>query len=205
MAVMQTTPLISNFMRTLRDEYGFDTLAARRMALRSMNPSDAGSQVLDVGTGSGWMAILATEQGHHVVSIDPDARGLIRAKDRAGQALKRSADRLHFVRADALRMPFRENHFDAVFSFDVVHHFVDWVCPEAIREMIRVCKPGGDIIIADLNEGGLDAVRSVHARAGLQHEENRCGVQELGLFMRDVGLRTTRKDTPFVAIFHARK
>lgn len=206
MAAIQITPLISDFMKTLRDEYGFDTLAVRRIVLDAIRASDQRNPaLLDVGAGSGWMAIMAAQSGYEVVSIDPDEEGLIRAKNRARQVLKSDAGRIRFLHADASQMPFDDNGFDVVLSFDVVHHFADCVCPAAMDEMIRVCKPGGELLIADLNGNGMNAVRSVHELAGLTHEENRCGVREIDEILRDAGLDVTRRETRFVTLFHAFK
>lgn len=199
--------LISNFMKILRDDYGFDTMAIRREALQYLYPGEPPTDklVLDVGTGSGWMAILAAEQGQRVISIDINPESLIRAKDRVEQALTGSVIRPLFVCADALQMPFPDNFFDAVISFDAVHHLFDRTCPTGIKEMIRVCKTYGDFIIADLNKNGAAAVRAVHAKAGLQHEENRCDVEQLEMMLQDLGLCAARQDTSFVTIFHAHK
>jgi len=55
-----------------------------------------------------------------------------------------------------------ESQLDVLRSFDVTHHFADQVRPAALDEMIRVCKPGAEILIADLNSHGMNAVRSVY-------------------------------------------
>ncbi|NPU96262.1 MAG: methyltransferase domain-containing protein [Candidatus Omnitrophica bacterium] len=197
--------LISNFTKIFRDEYGFDTIAIRREALQYLNPGEPPTDilVLDVGTGSGWMAILAAEQGQRVISIDINPECLLRAKHRAEQALMGSVIRPLFVCADALRIPFPDNFFDAAISFDAVHHLFDCPCPAGIKEMIQVCKTHRDIIVAGLNKNGAAAVRTVHDRAGLKHEENRCDVEKLEMMLHDIGLHSTRRDTSFVTIFHA--
>lgn len=201
-----STPLISEFMKILRDDYGFDTLAVRRLLIHSIPASGRRDlRILDVGAGSGWMAITAAQHGYDVVSIDPDQEGLLHAQDRAGQALGRDAGRIRFLCADASRMPFRGDLFDAVLSFDVVHHFADYLCPAAIAEMVRVCKPGARLVIGDLSERGIRVVHSIHARAGLTHDQNRCGVREIDALLRRAGLDVVREDTPFVSVFHAEK
>lgn len=55
-------------------------------------------------------------------------------------------------KADATNMPFEDNVFEAVFCFHSLHHMDR---PDvAIREMFRVCRPGGVVLIADLHETG---------------------------------------------------
>ena len=52
------------------------------------------------------------------------------------------------VLADACCLPYEDNHFDAVISVAVLHHLSTVERREqAIREMIRVCKPGGKLLI----------------------------------------------------------
>ncbi len=199
------TPLISEFMLRYRDEYCFDTIATRHETLKYLSSSNQNKLILDVGTGSGWMSIIAAEEGHRVISIDIDTMNLVKARDLAKQVLVKNNKPLDFVGADALQLPFHNNSFEAVISFNAVHHLIDYSCPTGINEMIRVCKTPGDIIIADLNEGGVDTVQSLHAKAGLKHEENRCDVKELEIILNEIGLHMTRVDTPFVSIFHTYK
>lgn len=59
-----------------------------------------------------------------------------------------------------------------MFSFDSLHHMQD--CPTAVAEMLRVCKPGGVVAIANLNERGAAAVAGVISRRGESHFRNGC-------------------------------
>lgn len=55
----------------------------------------------------------------------------------------------HFGVGDALSLPFGEETFDLVFCRDLLHHVRDRF--QAVREMIRVCRPGGRLLIIEGN------------------------------------------------------
>jgi ubiquinone/menaquinone biosynthesis C-methylase UbiE len=117
---------------------------ARHMVeMAALRPSD---HVLDVGTGSGIVAIEAAARlnGHGRVSaIDLSRPMLLEARARARQA--RGADRLSLAAADAEKLPFADHTFDCVVSLFAVVHFPD--PSRAISEMVRVLKPGGRVVI----------------------------------------------------------
>jgi methylase of polypeptide subunit release factors len=68
--------------RILKDKYGFDTGAAREECLRLVQPLPE-DRVLDVGTGSGWMAIVLARNGYDVTSVDLDEDAIGSARERA--------------------------------------------------------------------------------------------------------------------------
>lgn len=116
-------------------------LARRMVLLGRVAKSD---RVLDIGTGSGIVALNAMElvPGVSVTGIDL-SDGLL--------SLARSGAREHkdsiaaFVKGDAERLPFAEHSFDAALSLFALLHFPH---PEqAVAEMWRVLRPGGKLVI----------------------------------------------------------
>lgn len=100
----------------------------------------AGQDVLDVGCGgAGDSAYLASVVGH-VVGIDIEARREWRQLD---------ADSLHIAAGDARSLPFADHTFDVAFAKDVLHHVLD--VDSALREIKRVVKPGGSVVILEAN------------------------------------------------------
>lgn len=193
---------LSANMKVLKKDLGFDTVEAREVCARTAElcPEDL---VLDVGTGSGWMAIVLARAGMRVVSFDVDAGAIERARDRARAEGSAVFDRITFLRADAGNVPVGEARLAAAFSFDSMHHMPD--CAMALREMRRVCRPGGTVVVADLNERGLAAVRAVVGMNGEEHYENACRLDLIGRLMGRCCGHAERHDLDFVTVFVVRK
>ncbi len=101
-----------------------------------------GKSVLDVGCGIGKAACgRATRNGCQVVGIDLSPHMVEWAKQRARS--ERVTDRVEFRVADAQQLPFEEGCFDAVITESVLSFVPDK--PKALREFMRVTKPGGYI------------------------------------------------------------
>ncbi len=98
--------------------------------------------MLDVGCGTGRLAVALAERGARVWGIDPSKEMLAVARSRAGPGV-------NFKRAEAERLPFKEAWFErAVFRL-VVHHLRDRA--RAFAELRRVLAPGGRIALASFN------------------------------------------------------
>lgn len=109
----------------------------------------SGSRVLDVAGGSGNTAIAAARLGAEVVSLDYvptlQERGRSRA---AAEGLA-----LDFVEGAAQALPFPDAAFDAVISVVGVMFAPDH--RRSAEEMLRVCRPGGTIALANWTPEGF--------------------------------------------------
>lgn len=105
-----------------------------------------GQEVLDVGTGTGSLALLLAQQGGvRVVGIDPTAAMLQQARENATRL--GLADGVEYRQAAAEALPFPDGSFDAVVSSIAMHHTI---VRQSLPEMARVLKPGGRLAIADM-------------------------------------------------------
>jgi 2-polyprenyl-3-methyl-5-hydroxy-6-metoxy-1,4-benzoquinol methylase len=96
---------------------GFTTVAQAEDLRRRLD-LDAGSRLLDVGSGCGWPGLyLAQQTGCEVVVTDLPMEGLEVASRRADGEKLRS---LGGVAASARRLPFAEDSFDALVHVDVI-------------------------------------------------------------------------------------
>ncbi len=99
-----------------------------------------GQNLLDVGCGTGVVAITARRAGAIVTGLDLTPELLAVAKENAAIA---EVDDIAWKQGDVESLPFRDGDFDVVLS-QFAHMFAPR--PEiAIREMLRVLKPGGTI------------------------------------------------------------
>ena len=96
--------------------------------------------VLDVGTGTGALAVLVAQGGHRVSGVDITPAMLARAGARAAAADVSVAWR----EGDAMALPFDDASFDAVVSRNVLWTMTDPAA--AFREWIRVVRTGGRVI-----------------------------------------------------------
>jgi ubiquinone/menaquinone biosynthesis C-methylase UbiE len=111
----------------------------------------AGESVLDVGCGTGTLAIAAKSRvgdAGTVDGIDPSPEMIERARKKAKRAHSGAVFRVAFVES----LPFETARFDVVLSTIMLHHLPRAVRAQAIQEMRRVLKPGGRILIVDFGK-----------------------------------------------------
>lgn len=106
-------------------------------------PYVRGKKVLDFGSGSGYGTHLIANECAHITGIDISGEAVDFANSRY------RANNLDYVKIDKIEtkpLPFDDNTFDTVISFQVIEHIhrVDLY----LREIKRVLKPAGTLIIA---------------------------------------------------------
>lgn len=100
-----------------------------------------GKDVLEVGCGSGFAVQLFVEAGANVTAIDLTEWAVETTRARL-RAFGLEAD---VAQADGEQLPFADGAFDLVFSWGVIHHSGDM--ERALDELVRVCRPGGRVVI----------------------------------------------------------
>ncbi len=128
-----------------------------------------GDSVLDVGCGTGALAIAAKAQvgsGGLVFGVDPSPEMLARARRKAAKA---GVD-VRFETATLQGLPVPDASFDAVLSSLMLHHLSEEGRRRGIREIRRVLKPGGTFLAVDLGHGGKGAQHGMlHRLRGHAH------------------------------------
>ena len=178
---------------TLAERRGVETGVYRpaedsALLARAASESLAGDErVLEVGTGSGWVAARVAETGASVVASDLNPHACRRARERALNA-RETGGGFEVVRAD-LVSPFRDGAFDAVLfnppylPTDPDAEWDDWmetalsggesgrrVVDPFIDSVERVLAPGGRVLLLISTLTGYDAVVERAARNGLAAE-----------------------------------
>jgi ubiquinone/menaquinone biosynthesis C-methylase UbiE len=107
----------------------------------------SGFRVLDIGCGTGSMAVLIKRMhpGAEVVGIDPDPLALSVSKRKA----KRAGLSIEFDRGFADHMPYADGSFDRVFSSFMFHHLAADEKTATLGEIRRVLKAGGSLHLMD--------------------------------------------------------
>lgn len=109
--------------------------------------------ILDVGTGSGWLAIVAAKHyNYHMISIDNDKHNIQLA---SANAKSYGVEKMiTFKKIDATSVPYPNDSFGTVIAYQTLHH--TRYPFRVIEEMFRVCKKRGMVIISELNREGFE-------------------------------------------------
>ena len=134
--------------------------------------------VLDIGSGDGVLAELMSQQCEHYTCADNNAKAIEAAKNRL-----KSANNVSFTTCDMHQLPFESNQFDCVMLLHVLTYSLH---PEmAIKEALRVLKPGGRLLISTLFKHKHQEVKEVYGHLNLGFD-----TQELVQFCESGGSKT---------------
>ena len=113
----------------------------RKKVLAAVNPQ-SGQAILDLAAGTGASSVVFNRPGVRVVAGDFSQGMLAVGRQRHPE--------IEFVFADATALPFEKSEFDAVTISFGLRNVVD--TPKALREMLRVTKPGGTLVICEFSQ-----------------------------------------------------
>ena len=103
------------------------------------------TSMLDVGCGAGHLSFVLAPAFERVVATDLSSSMLATVQQEAGQ---RQLPQIRVQPAGAAALPFADGQFDLVASRYSAHHWHD--VPACLREMRRVVRPGGAMLMIDL-------------------------------------------------------
>src|SRR5215471_8266568 len=114
----------------------------RIVKMAEAGPDDT---VLDVACGPGLLTCAFARVARHAAGIDITPAMLDQArKTQQEQGLTN----VSWQSGDVLSLPYPDHHFSIVVSRFAFHHLPDPL--SALKEMKRVCKPGGRVVVADM-------------------------------------------------------
>lgn len=105
------------------------------------HPSDV---VLDAGCGSGRNISILSPLVGTVIGVDYSEQMIERAKERVAAE---KLSNVTVIQGDVTSLQFSDNTFDKVICASVLQYLDDADCAQAVHEMVRVCKPGGRLIL----------------------------------------------------------
>ncbi|MET8283540.1 class I SAM-dependent methyltransferase [Micromonospora sp. NPDC005174] len=116
---------------------------AERWILSWISRTVPNGVIVDLGCGTGRIAHELASVERRVIAIDRSQQMLAQA------SATLPADSTALLRCDARMVPVADGSVDAVVCSGVLHHIPDW--PDAIREMSRILRPGGTMIVREPN------------------------------------------------------
>lgn len=153
----QFDPQAHAYLQSAVHAAGPDLLRAREIL--SQTTSARNGSVLDLGCGAGHLSFMLAPVAGTVTAVDPSP-GMLATVAKA--AVERTLPNITTCQAGAEQLPFDDCTFDIVATRYSAHHWLD--LPRALNEMHRVVKPGGHVLIIDL-EGDENALVDTHLQA----------------------------------------
>lgn len=156
-------------------------IRAKALELAAIRP---GEKVLDVGCGTGTLAIGASEAAGdtgEVHGIDPSPEMIDVAQRKAAG----SGCEVRFETGVIEALPYPDGEFDVVLSSLMLHHLPDDVKQKGFAEVLRVLKPGGRFLAVDF---GSDTKSFLgHLLAVLGHAHGSSSAEHVAAALREAG------------------
>lgn len=132
---------------TIRNELSTPLKTAWLKKITENAPEKKTLDVLDIGTGPGFLAIILGEAGHTMTAVDCSAHML----DEAQRNARIAGVAPDFYKMDSHKLSFQDNSFDLIVCRNVTWTLYDPI--KAYREWKRVLRPGGRMMVFDANWG----------------------------------------------------
>lgn len=132
---------------TEKNYYEMQTVNNKQLNLLiNMVDAQENDTIIDLGTGSGYVAFSIAEKynGTNIIGLDIVTETL---KRNTQKAIDNNFCNLRFVSYDGSNFPFSDNSVDKIITRYALHHFPE--LKESLKEIYRILKPNGKLIISD--------------------------------------------------------
>ena len=130
----------------------------------------------DIGAGSGFISEGLIGKGLKVIAVDQSEAMLAEMRKKFS-----GAEGIEYRLGEAEKLPIPDETVDYVFANMYIHHVES--LPKAIKEMVRILKPGGELVITDMDEHEFKFLKEEHHDRwmGFKREDVRRWFEEAGL------------------------
>jgi ubiquinone/menaquinone biosynthesis C-methylase UbiE len=126
-------------------------------------PSVEGKRVLEVACGRGGFSRLLASRGARMFGADFSSTALQIARRKITGEQTERCTQLELTQADAQNLPYADNSFDIIVSCETIEHLRDPAA--ALKEMARVTRSGGLLLLTTPNYFNLMGLYNLYARA----------------------------------------
>ena len=165
-------------------QFGCDLRAGIAFVLKQALPLE--SPALEIGTGKGRFLVRLAKHVSDITTVDISAEEQRSA--RLNARYFNVEDRIRFVLLDATRLPWPDHSFGTVVTMNAMHHIRKF--EPVLKEMFRVVKPGGKLVLADFSPRGFQNIARAHRAEGKIHPREPHSFGDLQRRLRKRGLAT---------------
>jgi len=153
----------------------FFSEAVREKAISAADPRP-GELAADIGCGTGFMTEGLIERGLKVIAVDESQAMLTEMRSKLS-----GIEGVEYRHGESERLPIQDQSLDYAFANMYLHHVESPLA--AIMEMARALKPGGKLIITDLDEHSFEFLKREHHDRwmGFKRESIRGWFEDAGL------------------------
>jgi len=178
--------------------FGYDLEKERDFILDKSLPISG--EILEIGTGKGHFALSLARRGYNFVSID------ISREEQESARLNLQYFGLEkqviFKIEDAEHLGFPDQSFDTIFSINVFHHLENPLA--VLDEIVRLLRPGGEVVLSDFNDKGLEIINACHTYEGRKHDYFKHRLEEAKDYFADKGFEINEFQSEVQRVMSAR-
>lgn len=160
---------------------GFFSEAVREKAFSAAR-IEPGALAADIGAGSGFVTEGLLKRGARVIAVDRSDAMIEEMKRKFGEG-----GAVEYRVGEAESLPIADGSVDDVFANMFLHHVES--PPDTVREMVRILKPGGRLVVTDLDRHEFEFLRTEHCDRWMGFER-----QDVARWFFDAGLTAVAID-----------
>lgn len=164
---------VANQWDTMRTDFFSEAVREKAYSVVKLKE---GNTVADIGAGTGFITEGLVKKSVHVVAVDYSHEMLKQIKEKF-----KDYSTIDFRQGESANLPIETNQVDHAMANMYLHHVENPLA--AIKEMVRITKQGGKIVITDLDEHNYDFLKTEHYDRwlGFKREDIKQWFAEAGL------------------------